>query len=367
MNRFAFVLHPLRISDITRKFPFLRPLPDRWTSRLFAMAPPFKVSHITGCVSAAGAQCEGWFVVVPMTPEQMLQADFRKTVLPRILRAGAIAEELGAQIVGLGAFLKVVGDRGVSVAAGLSVPVTTGNSYTSASALQGALQGAAQLGVSAGQARAAVLGATGAIGAACSRILAEHTAEVVLCARQMDRLELLKHELSTATAQVLIETDARQAVRDADIVIAVTSATDTLIEPEDLRPGAVVCDVARPRNISQAVYERREDVLVIDGGVIAVPGENLDFGLNFGFPPKHAEACIAETMLLALEGRFECFTLGGDIRVEKVREIARLADKHGFRVSGFRRFERPIPADEVDRIRRNARRPEPVTLECVRL
>src|SRR5207244_11874140 len=65
-------------------------------------------------------------------------------------------------------------------------------------------------------------------------------------------------------------------------------------EPEDLRPGAVVCDVARPRNVSRLVYERRDDVLVIDGGVIEIPGE-VDFGFDFGFPPRTTEACVAET------------------------------------------------------------------------
>jgi predicted amino acid dehydrogenase len=144
------------------------------------------------------------------------------------------------------------------------------------------------------------------------------------------------------------------------MVIAVSSATDVLIEPEDLRPGAVVCDVARPRNVSAAVYEKRNDVLVIDGGVIRVPGENVDFGFNFGFPPKHAEACIAETIILALERRFECFTLGADIRLDQVEEITRLAHKHGFEVAGFRRFERAIPDEEVERIRRNAGRPRRV-------
>ena len=138
-------------------------------------------------------------------------------------------------------------------------------------------------------------------------------------------------------------------------MLAVTSATHTLLEPEDLKPGAVVCDVARPRNVSHAVYERRDDVLVIDGSVIEVPGE-VDFGFDFGFPPRTCEACMAETMILALEGRYENFTLGRELEVERVLEIAQLARKHGFRLAGFRRFERAIPDAEIDRIRERARR-----------
>ncbi len=126
-----------------------------------------------------------------------------------------------------------------------------------------------------------------------------------------------------------------------------------MIEPDDLRPGAVVCDVARPRNVSRVVYERRNDVLVIDGGVIEVPGD-VDFGFDFGFPPRMCEACVAETILLALEHRYENFTLGKEISLAQVEEISALARKHGFRLSGFRRFERAISDAEVDRIRQAA-------------
>ena len=161
-----------------------------------------------------------------------------------------------------------------------------------------------------------------------------------------------------------VMSDVRRAVSGADIVITVTTATDVLIEPEDLRPGAVVCDVARPRNVSRLVYERRGDVLVIDGGVIEVPGP-VDFGLDFGFPPRSCEACMAETIVLALEGRYDDYTLGAEVQLNQVEEIHALMRKHGFRLSGFRRFERKISDDEVDAIRQAAHTagaPRPVSL-----
>lgn len=360
MERFAFILHPLRREDFTRKYPILKAVPFRWVEEAFQRVPPRVLSHITGIESRTGARAEGWFIAVPMTPRVLLETPFEK-VLPRIVQAGRIAEERGAQIIGLGAFLKVIGDRGVSVARALSTPVTTGNSYTAGSALQGALLAAARMGICAEEAKATVIGATGAIGSVCARILAKHVAEITLVARHRERLEALQEQVARSTsAEVRVSTDPRAAVRDADLVIAVSSATDVLVEPEDLRPGAVVCDVARPRNVSAAVYEKRNDVLVIDGGVIRVPGENVDFGFHFGFPPKHAEACIAETIILALERRYECFTLGADISVEQVEEITRLAHKHGFEVAGFRRFERAIPDDEIEQIRRNAGRADAV-------
>ncbi|MDA8346724.1 MAG: shikimate dehydrogenase [Thermaerobacter sp.] len=356
MERFAFVLHPLRFDDFTRKFPLLNSLPESLVEKGFSRLPPFKISHITGARSKTGAEAEGWFVVVPVSAHLMLELPFREVMLPKLLRAGKIAEKLGAGILGLGAFTKVIGDRGISVAKGLDIPVTTGNSYTTASAVDGALLGARRMGISPDDATAVVVGATGAIGRAASAALAGEVRRLVLVGRQTTKLQEVARsmqDLGTRT-EVEISTDAKSAAGAADILLTVSSATGVILEPADLRPGAVVCDVARPRNVSEKVYEQRRDVLVIDGGVIEVPGP-VDFHFNFGFPPGYAEACIAETMILALERRYEPYTLGLDIRPERVREIRELANKHGFSVAGFRRFERSIPDEEVEEIRRAAK------------
>jgi predicted amino acid dehydrogenase len=282
-------------------------------------------------------------------------------VYHRLIQSGRLAEKLGARILGLTAFTKIVGDRGVTVARNLKIPVTTGNSYTAATAVEGALLAAERMGIDPRGARAVVIGATGSIGTACSAMLTRSVGQLTLVARTRGPLETLATDLKAKRlADVSVETDVKTAVREADLILTVSSATDVLIEPEYLRPGAVICDVARPRNVSQLIYDRRKDVLVIDGGVIAVPGE-VDFGLDFGMPPRMSEACMAETILLALEGRFENFTLGKDIDLSKVEVIAGLARKHGFRLAGFRRFERAITDEEVERIRRAARRPVPVS------
>jgi len=354
IGRFAFIIHPLRITDFARKYPLTRRLPERLVEAAFRRIPPRLLSHITGIRSATGARAEGWFVGLPLTPRTLQESplDF---VYRRLIQCGRIAEENGAGIIGLGAFTKIVGDRGLTVANNLRIAVTTGNSYTAATAVEGALLAAQRMGLDPTNATAAVIGATGSIGAVCSQMLARAVGRLLLVARTREALEALQARLRSATrAEVLVETDVKAAVRAAQVVLTVSSATDVLIEPEDLRPGAVVCDVARPRNVSRLVYERRNDVLVIDGGVIEVPGE-VDFGFDFGFPPRMSEACVAETILLALEHRYENFTLGRDITLTQVEEIAALARRHGFRLSGFRRFERVIDDEEVERIRHAAR------------
>ena len=142
-------------------------------------------------------------------------------------------------------------------------------------------------------------------------------------------------------------------LRDVQLILTVTSALHTVIEPEHLLPGSVVCDVARPRDVSTRVAAMREDILVIDGGMVEVPGP-VDFHFDFGFPPGKAYACMAETMALALEGRFEDYTLGKRITRTQVDEITAIADRHGFQLSGFRSFERPVTEEQIDSVRQKA-------------
>jgi predicted amino acid dehydrogenase len=98
-----------------------------------------------------------------------------------------MARKLGAQIMGLGAFTKVVGDAGVTVAKRAPLPITTGNSY-SASVRCGrrttrccAWAAAAAQGKERVKFKAMVVGATGAIGSACARLLVRAAEEVTWC------------------------------------------------------------------------------------------------------------------------------------------------------------------------------------------
>jgi predicted amino acid dehydrogenase len=83
------------------------------------------------------------------------------------------------------------------------------------------------------------------------------------------------------------------------------------------------------------------DVLVIDGGVIAVPG-SPDLGWNFGFEKGTAFACMSETIMLALEKRYEHTSLGADLNLGQLEMMRELAAKQGFTLAGFRAFDRPL-------------------------
>ena len=354
MAKFGFIMHPLSVADVARKYKFARYLPDSLVEAAMARAKPQYVSHITGIVSATGAETTGWFIGCPLTARRLMRGSEKKNV-ENIINCVKVAEDLGAEIVGLGAFTSIVGDAGITIANAVAVGITTGNSYTVATAMEGALLAARQVGIDLRHARVAILGATGSIGQVCARLLAPQVGSLAVCARRREPLEALAEQLKLHGVEVQVTTAVNEALAEADIVIAVTSAVDAVIQPEMLKPGAVVCDVARPRDVSRQVADKRQDVLVIEGGAVAVPG-NVQFNFDFGFPPQTAYACMAETMILALSGRTGDYSLGRDIQLEQVEEISGLAQEHGFKLAGFRSFERAVTEEQVDRVRKAAGR-----------
>jgi len=357
MDSFAFIIHPIDPKrDVSRKYPLLgRVLSERQIDFFSTFFPPVYLSEIEGITSAAsGKQIIGWFIACPYTPRRMMALPER-IVYRKIIQTGRLAERLGARILGLGAFTSVVGDSGITVAKALDVPVTTGDAYTVSIAVQAIRKAADMMDIPLRSATAAVVGATGAIGRVCAELLADDVARIYLIGRRAQALEAIQEALAPAARAELITSTDLNVLSEAQLILTVTSAVHEVIQPENLRSGSVICDVARPRDVSYKVAKARNDLLVIDGGMVDVPGP-VDFHFDFGFPPGKAYACMAETMALALEGHFEDYTLGKHITRHRVEEITAIAEKHGFRLSGFRSFEREVTLQQIETIRRNARR-----------
>jgi len=356
VDTFAFIIHPIDPKrDVSRKFPLLgRVLNEKQIDFFSTFFPPVYISEIEGIRSeATGKEIKGWFIACPYTPRRMMELPER-TVYRKIIQTGRLAEKLGAQILGLGAFTSVVGDAGITIANALDVPVTTGDSYTVTVAVDALREAACVMDIPFSGATAAVVGATGAIGQVCAELLADEVERLYLIGRRQDALEELRDRLKIRARSELIVSTKMDVLADAQLILTVTSAIHDVIQPEYLQPGSVVCDVARPRDVSAMVAAARDDILVIDGGMVDVPG-TVDFHFNFGFPPGKAYACMAETIALALEGRFEDYTLGKHLTRERVEEIDGIAKKHGFRLSGFRSFEREVTPQQIETVRRNAK------------
>jgi hypothetical protein len=194
-----------------------------------------------------------------------------------------------------------------------------------------------------------IVGATGSIASVCSRLIAQAIGNVVLVSIEPEKLIELKRTIQRETpgCDVTIATKAGDLISDCDLIITATSAFgQRVIDITKCKPGAVICDVARPSDINKAEAALRPDVLVIESGEVLIPGD-IDFGYDIGLPPKTSYACLAETALLAMEGRFEDYTLGRNITMERVKEIYKLSLKHDFKLAGLRSFEDYITDEDI--------------------
>lgn len=359
IRHFSFVIHPLTINDIHNHplYRWTRFLPDALVEWCVAFMPPLFISKIRGISSpATGQEVEGYLYALSATPRQMLVRRPEFTYR-RVLRAARIAEKKGARIIGLGAFTSVVGDAGCSIAKRSPIGVTSGNSLTVAVAIETAKLGAIKMGMGGiGQRCVMVVGATGSIGSAIARIVAKETKSIILVSRTAEKLAALKNKIIAEfpSADVHCATNASEFLADCDVVISATSAFgERVVDVSQCKPGAVICDVARPPDINNKEAGLRPDLLVIDSGEVKLPG-NVEIGYNIGLAPGVVLACMAETILLAMEGRFEHYTLGRDLDINKVKEMLRLFNKHGFELAPLRSFNRLVSDEEFVQKRKQA-------------
>jgi predicted amino acid dehydrogenase len=352
VNRFAFVIHPLRVDSIYkhRIFRWTKILPDALLEEAAAYLPPLYLSKITGGQSpVTGQKIEGHLISLGATPRIMVKKNER-FMYKRLNQAARLAEQKGARIMGLGAFTSVVGDAGITVAHEADIAITSGNSLTVAATLEAAKQAVIKMGLNdLTRGRAMVIGATGSIGSVCSRLLAQAIKDVVLVSIEPEKLIDLKRTIKAETpgANVVISTKVEDLACDCDLIVTATSAFgQRVLDITRCKPGAIICDVARPPDVNPAEAALRPDVLVVESGEVLIPGD-IDFGYDIGLPPKTSYACLAETALLAMEGRFEDYTLGRNINMEKVKEIYRLFKKHNFQLAGLRSFGKYISDEDL--------------------
>jgi predicted amino acid dehydrogenase len=363
-NRFAFVIHPLSqewfkvvkpVDMVSRVAPQI--FMDS-VEKVMAWAPPFVWSRVEGIRSPTGAEAEGWLIAVGGTPSEIMNHSPEFTY-QRLLAAAELARKLGAQVMGLGAFTKVVGDAGVTVARRAPLPITTGNSYSASAALWAAHDALLRLrllpppkGKERVAFKAMVVGATGAIGAACARLLVRAAEEVVLVSPESAKLLALKESIlrETPDAKMVLAARADTRIAEADMIVTATSgAGKKVLDIMKVKPGCVITDVARPLDLPPEEVAKRPDVLVIESGEIQLPGDVQM--KNIGLPPGVTYACLAETIVLALEGRFESYTVGRAIEWEKVREIYKLGLKHGMKLAAISGVNGVITDADIERVR----------------
>jgi len=338
---FTFLVHPRThlAEDLARIWRPLGRVPDGVYDAALRRLP---LAPLTMAAVEIGGERVGHVVLVPFGARHLLQAPEQGRT--RVARAVDRAVRLGSGTVGLGALTATVTGGGVSLRGRTDIGVTNGNAFTAATVEAQARRVLDTL-PALSERHVAVVGATGSVGTAVSRLLARsgEVGRLTLVARTAPRLQALADDVGRHTP-TLTGTDA-SAVADADLVVLLTASADCVLGPDHLAPGAVVIDATQPRNTSPALLTQRPDVTVIDGGIVDIPSLRI-VGGDIGLPDGRAYACFAETALLALTGHRGHFAIGapGLDLVERTRELAADLSHLGFAPAAPTCFGRPLEA-----------------------
>jgi len=355
ISGFAIIGHFYNFYHLVKSLKMLNPdfnIPSReFLGQLFNLTPSFKIYDIVDFKSKTGQTASGCLIAATFIPD-MIEKDMW-AIFSKVVRACKIAEKHGMGIVTLGGFTSIIGERiGQEIASEVDVPVTTGNTFTVAMAIDGILKAAGLMHLDLASAKAAIVGGTGDIGSACARALADEVKQLTITGRTKANLRRLSAELAKKRkAKIIATTDNESAIKDADIVIAAASATASILDINWFKPGAIICDVGYPKNVSYAPTERR-DILIFSGGLAKSPSP-INFPIDTGLPNANTlYGCFAEAIILDLEGRFESFSSGrGNITLEKVEEIRQLGKKHGFEVADFYWGDKLVDTETIGKIK----------------
>jgi len=292
------------------------------------------IDHLKGLASPASAECEGRLYEIPMNVTEIL--DDPAKALVYMEQAVDAAAEWGADLVGLGSMTGIVGGQGQMLAERGPVAVTTGNSLTAYAAIQTLENACRETDRDLADEVIAVVGIPGSIATVVAKLLAPRCRGLILVARRdSSRARKLQKQLD---AELVL--DIPTALSKASIILSATS-TGGCIQQQDLRSGSVVIDVGVPADVDGSRVER-DDVLVLSGGLALTPSTMPRDSMWLGFHHGMVPCCLGETMVLALEKRAECYTIGRNLSPEAVLDIGSCAQKHGFDFSPLISFGLPV-------------------------
>jgi acetylornithine/succinyldiaminopimelate/putrescine aminotransferase/predicted amino acid dehydrogenase len=335
---YAFLMHPTRLDDFAATNPGFEQLSSAQLRRFgayLAGMPPLVVLRIPSLRTPSGKSVEGFLLSLPWLPEEMTRRG-RRPVSAAVAQAVDLAARCGAQVVGLGGHTAPFSGRGQDVV-GRGPAITTGNALTAGMAVAAIRRALADRALDVREIAVAVVGARGSVGGLCARLLARDRPRRLLLvgnpATGRGVLDSLRRELEWAPGTVTVTTDLRRLDECAAILTA-SGAARAILSDMPLSSGTILCDIAKPPDVSQTL-RARPDLFVFDGGLVSWPDSTIRVGAGnlLGFPDGVQLACLSETALLALADDRRDHGIGGDVPVAEVDYVMELAARHGFRLA----------------------------------
>ncbi|TKJ73224.1 MULTISPECIES: aminotransferase class III-fold pyridoxal phosphate-dependent enzyme [unclassified Pseudomonas] len=388
--QFAFLLHSTSAEDICRGLP--EAVIEYFTeAQKLALAHWFfsfgqienspEVVFEFSMASPHGRVVNGAMIYSPISPQAMLKlsradkADLLKKYLQK-------AQDVGAVVVGLGAYTSVISKGGLDIA-DAPFRLTTGNSLTAISSCNLIRE---VFGPSALRKRLMIFGARGSVGRVALMDLCQFFGKIDIVGSMSSTVEEQYINLRGALIEVLLRVeclsdesaagkfwgvcrnlDLEQALlhcpaeqvpvlmqsimdagtasgvqffevhiglehtviaQDIDCVYSATSEGKPFIAADVFPKTCKIFDVARPFDVLREGGARE----VYEGGLVTLPDAQamLSDCNIIGCEPGVSLACLSETILLSMENVSSSYSIGKEIAYDEAKEVGELAARHGF-------------------------------------
>jgi acetylornithine/succinyldiaminopimelate/putrescine aminotransferase/predicted amino acid dehydrogenase len=343
--------------------------------------------------SSNGKQVNAHYVGMCLTARNIsekLNSDNNEKLIDQVNDAVDFAQhELNCSLVGLGQYTSIITKNGTLVN-NPNVAITTGNSYTVAIGVKAILR---ELKLTPKNTKdnnttLGVIGAAGNISAAYVKILLLHFPKVLLKGGEgvnstakinkfvnelyryvintilNEDLEQTKKLIHHQIIKVFSSTDVFSKIKEqkeklnnrstflllekelgnenpfiithnlndftnCQATIVATSSATPFLKSSHFSPNAIVYDVSIPVSCTQELINNAKNIKVLLGGIVALPNnEKIDIK---GFPLDGGElfACMAETLLIGLEGIKGNYSYGS-LNINQIAEIDEIAEANGF-------------------------------------
>ena len=337
-QRVAFIVHAIDAEHLLAWDPSLDSFDVKALDELIMKATQFlgPVSYDELHVhSPLGSQVHLSVIGLFYTSEHLFRAyrsRDRDHALKQLEAAVAYARQRGCTVAGLGGFHSIISSNGQRLRAN-GIGLTSGNALTVGMGVRALNAAAENAGIDLSNATLGVVGATGNIAQAYALLMAQRVKRIVLITRQgaARRCRPLVQQLLELSPRIEVEVaECLDALRSCSLIVTASNSPDAIIYPQHLGPQrAVICDISLPPDVAAEVKLIRSDVTVLKGGVVRLP---CDPDLTIpGVPlaPGHVFACMAETLLMGLEGVQDHGSYG-PITPQRVQWALAMADRQGF-------------------------------------
>ena len=279
------------------------------------------------------------FINVPVDSaelERLNKLNKRKKIIEKIQDAVYMAEDLGAEVVSLGAFTSILSNNGLALLESPNTKLVTGNTLTAASGIRRLTEQIHNNSQFDGKKVLGVLGASGNIGSVIAEGLLSNGIgfeKVFLIGRNEGKLNQVLNNIEEIidplTKPVIeISTDLA-ALKECNIIVVTSNSNDPLVHPHHINSDmpVLISDLSVPAAISREVCLMPNVINVPFASYIQLK-DDPDFLISTQTPRGAVFCCVAEAFLLGLEPLD--LTLKGKISRESIQAIGKHADKYGF-------------------------------------